>query len=42
MAALIETSRTQVDRMLNPPDDNVTLATLEKAAAIVRRQLQLE
>ena len=42
MAELMETSRTQVDRLLNPKDHNVTLATLEKAAAIVGRQLRLE
>jgi transposase InsO family protein len=41
MAELMETSRTQVDRLLNPRDHNVTLATLEKAAAIVGRQLRL-
>jgi DNA-binding Xre family transcriptional regulator len=42
MAELMETSRTQVDRLLNPRDHNVTLATLEKAAAIVGRRLRLE
>ena len=42
MAELMETSRTQVDRLLNPKDHNVTLATLEKAALIVGRQLRLE
>jgi hypothetical protein len=42
MAELMETSRTQVDRLLNPRDHYVTLATLEKAAAIVGRQLRLE
>lgn len=42
MAELMATSRTQVDRLLNPRDHNVTLATLEKAAAIVGRQLRLE
>jgi antitoxin HicB len=42
MAELMETSRTQVDRLLNPKDHNVTLATLEKAAAVVGRQLRLE
>jgi hypothetical protein len=42
MAELMETSRTQIDRLLNPPDHNVTLATLEKAAAIVGRQLRVE
>ena len=42
MAELMETSRTQIDRLLNPKDHNVTLATLEKAAMIVGRQLRLE
>ena len=42
MGELMETSRTQIDRLLNPKDHNVTLATLEKAAAIVGRQLRLE
>ena len=42
MAELMETSRTQVDRLLNPKDHNVTLATLEKAAVIVGRQLRVE
>lgn len=42
MADLMQTSRTQVDRLLNPKDHNVTLATLEKAASIVGKQLRLE
>lgn len=42
MAELMDTSRTQIDRLLNPWDHNVTLATLEKAAAIVGRQLRLD
>jgi predicted XRE-type DNA-binding protein len=42
MAELMDTSRTQIDRLLNPRDHNVTLATLEKAAAVVGRRLHLE
>ena len=42
MADLMQTSRTQIDRLLNPKDHNVTLATLEKAASIVGKQLRLE
>jgi DNA-binding Xre family transcriptional regulator len=42
MAELMQTSRSQLDRLLNPSDHNVTLATLEKAAAVVGRQLKLE
>jgi hypothetical protein len=34
MAEPVETSRTQIDRLLNPCDHDVTLVTLEKAAAI--------
>src|SRR5262245_19205180 len=42
MAEMMKTSRSQLDRLLNPVDDNVTLATLEKAAAILGRKLKLE
>ncbi|MBO0766978.1 MAG: helix-turn-helix transcriptional regulator [Hyphomicrobiaceae bacterium] len=42
MAELMQTSRTQVDRLLNPKEHNVTLETLEKAAAVVGWQLRLE
>jgi antitoxin HicB len=42
MAELMKTSRSQIDRLLNPKDHNVTLATLEKAAVIVGRQLRVE
>jgi antitoxin HicB len=42
MAELMETSRSQIDRLLNPKDHNVTLETLEKAAMIVGRQLRVE
>lgn len=42
MAELMQTSRTQIDRLLNPHDHNVTLATLEKAATIFGKQLRLE
>ena len=41
MSELMETSRTQVDRLLNPKDHNVTLATLEKAAMIVGKRLRV-
>ena len=39
MAELMQTSRTQIGRLLNRKDHNVTL---EKAAAVVGRQLRLE
>jgi hypothetical protein len=42
LAALMRTSRTQVDRVLDPNDGNVTIETLQRAAAIVGRRVQLE
>lgn len=42
LAALMHTSRTQVDRVLDPNDGNVTIQTLQRAAAIVGRRVQLE
>lgn len=41
LAALMGTSRTQVDRMLDPADGNVTIETLQRAAAVVGRRVQL-
>ena len=42
LAALMRTSRTQVDRVLDPADGNVTIETLQRAAAIVGRKVQVE
>lgn len=42
LAVLMHTSRTQVDRVLDPNDGNVTIDTLQRAAAIVGRRVQLE
>jgi antitoxin HicB len=42
MAALMKTSRNQLDRVLSPEDGNVTLNTLARAAAIVGRRVRLE
>ena len=42
MAQLMKTSRAQVDRLLDPEYDAVTLNTLRKAAAAVGRELRLE
>lgn len=42
LAELMHTSRTQVDRVLDPADGNVTIATLQRAAAIVGRRVQVE
>ncbi len=41
MAALLKTSRTQVDRLLNARDD-ITLSSLQRAAAIVGRRVTIE
>lgn len=42
LAERMSTSRSQVSRLLDPKDGNVTLATLERAARIVGRKLRLE
>ena len=41
LAALLKTSRSQVDRLLDPTRD-VTLSTLQRAATLVGRKLQIE
>ena len=41
MAALLKTSRTQVDRLLDPKND-ITLSSLQRAAAIVGRRVSIE
>ena len=41
LAGLMGTSRTQVDRVLDPKNGNVTLETLQRAAAIVGKNIQL-
>jgi antitoxin HicB len=41
MATLLKTSRSQVDRLLDPQRD-VTLSTLQRAAALVGRRLQVQ
>jgi hypothetical protein len=41
MAALLKTSRTQVDRLLNAKDD-ITLKSLQRAAAVVGRRVTIE
>jgi antitoxin HicB len=38
----METSRTQVDRLLDPKSGNVTLETLQRAAHFVGRELRVE
>ena len=42
LATLMHTSRTQIDRVLDPADGNVTIETLQRAAAVVGRRVQLE
>ena len=42
LALLMHTSRSQIDRVLDPADGNVTLDTLQKAAAVLGRKVQFE
>ena len=41
LATLLHTSRSQVDRLLDPTRD-VTLSTLQRAAALVGRKVQID
>ena len=41
MATLLKTSRTQVDRLLDPNND-ITLGSLQRAAAMVGRRVNIE
>ena len=41
MATLLKTSRTQVDRLLDPTND-ITLGSLQRAAAIIGRRVTIE
>jgi antitoxin HicB len=41
MATLLKTSRTQVDRLLDPKND-ITLSSLQRAAMIVGRRVTIE
>ena len=41
MATLLETSRTQVDRLLDAKND-ITLSSLQRAAAILGRRVTIE
>jgi antitoxin HicB len=42
LAELMGTSRTQINRLLNPTDGNVTLTTLQRAAETLVRKVRLE
>jgi antitoxin HicB len=41
LAVMLKTSRSQVDRLLDPTRD-VTLSTVQRAAALVGRKVQIE
>ena len=41
MAAMLKTSRAQLDRILNPKND-ITLSSLQRAAALVGRRVVIE
>ena len=42
MAARMNTSRSQLDRLLDPDNDGVTLHTLKRAAAAVGMRLEID
>lgn len=42
MAARMGTSRAQLDRVLNPTSQNVTIETLARAAAVLGRRFHME
>ena len=42
MAAEMETTRAQLDRLLDPNNDSVTLGTLKRAAKALGKTLRLE
>lgn len=42
MAQEMGTSRSQIGRLLDPTDGNVTLSTLQRAAKIVGRKVRIE
>lgn len=42
LARQMHTSRTQVDRVLDPEAGNVTIETLQRAAALVGRRVKVE
>lgn len=42
LAKRMQTSRAQLDRLLDPENQSVTLATLTRAAHVVGRQLKME
>lgn len=42
LAEQMRTSRSQVSRLLDPTDGNVTIATLQRAAELVGRKVRIE
>jgi antitoxin HicB len=42
LAERMQTSRSQIRRLLDPKDGNVTITTLQRAAKIIGRTLRLE
>jgi antitoxin HicB len=42
MAEMMQTSRAQVDRLLDPTNGSATLETLMRAARVIGRELRLE
>ena len=42
MAKAMKTSRSQLDRILDPDNDNIQLATLMNAARVLGRELHIE
>ncbi|MBG0808800.1 XRE family transcriptional regulator [Methylosinus sp. H3A] len=42
MAEMMETSRAQIDRLLDPKNNSATLETLVRAAKVVGRRLRFE
>jgi antitoxin HicB len=42
MATRMQTSRTQLDRLLDPEKTGVSLDTIQRAASVVGRQLCIE
>jgi antitoxin HicB len=42
MARRMRTSRAALDRLLDPQNDALTMSTLQKAAAVVGREIRLE
>jgi antitoxin HicB len=42
LAARMGTSRSQISRLLDPKDGNVTLLTLQRAAKLLGRKVRLE